>query len=141
AAITLHAGLSSYLDNELDRQHLASEEEYWVSEEAAAKIRRAKNAGRRIVAIGTTVVRALESAAADSGGEVRACHQYTQLRITADHRLRVVDGLLTGLHEPEASHLDLLAAFVPPSTIYAAYNEAIARGYLWHEFGDLNLIL
>jgi S-adenosylmethionine:tRNA ribosyltransferase-isomerase len=141
AAITLHAGLSSYLDNEFDRRHLASEEEYWISEEAAAKIRRAKNSGRRIVAIGTTVVRALESTAVDSGGEVRAYHQYTQLHITADYRLQVVDALLTGLHEPEASHLDLLAAFVPPPTIYAAYNEAIARRYLWHEFGDLNLIL
>jgi S-adenosylmethionine:tRNA ribosyltransferase-isomerase len=141
AAITLHTGLSSYLDNEFDRQHLASEEEYWISETAAAKIRRARNAGRRVVAVGTTVVRALESTVADSGGEVRACHQYTQLRITPDYRLRVVDGLLTGLHEPEASHLDLLAAFVPPPTIYEAYTEAIARRYLWHEFGDLNLIL
>jgi S-adenosylmethionine:tRNA ribosyltransferase-isomerase len=141
AAIALHTGLSSYLDNEFDRQHLASEEEYWISEEAAAKIGRAKNSGRRIVAIGTTVVRALESTAADFGGEVRACHRYTQLRISAGYRLQVVDGLLTGLHEPEASHLDLLAAFVPSPTIFAAYNEAIARRYLWHEFGDLNLIL
>jgi len=141
AAITLHAGLSSYLDNDLDRQHLASEEEYWISEEAVAKIRRAKDSGRRIVAIGTTVVRALESIAAESGGEVRACHQYTQLRVTADYRLQIVSGLLTGLHEPEASHLDLLAAFVAPGMIYTAYNEAIEQRYLWHEFGDLNLIL
>jgi S-adenosylmethionine:tRNA ribosyltransferase-isomerase len=93
------------------------------------------------VAVGTTVVRALESIAAESGGEVRACHQYTQLRITADYRLQIVNGLLTGLHEPEASHLDLLAAFVPPPTIYATYSEAIQQRYLWHEFGDLNLIL
>jgi S-adenosylmethionine:tRNA-ribosyltransferase-isomerase (queuine synthetase) len=141
AAITLHTGLSSYLDNEIDRQHLASEEEYWISEEAAGKIRRAKNSGRRIVAIGTTAVRALESMAVESGGEVKACHQYTQLRITGDYRLQIVNGLLTGLHEPEASHLDLLAAFVPPPTIYAAYDEAIEQRYLWHEFGDLNLIL
>jgi S-adenosylmethionine:tRNA ribosyltransferase-isomerase len=141
ASITLHAGLSSYLDIELDRQHLAAEEEYWISEEAAAKIRRAKNSGRRIVAIGTTVVRALESIAAESGGEVRACHQYTQLRVTADYRLQIVNSLLTGLHEPEASHLDLLAVFVPPPTIYATYSEAIQQHYLWHEFGDLNLIL
>jgi len=141
ALITLHAGLSSYLDNEIDHLHLASEEEYWISEEAAGKIRRAKNSGRRIVAVGTTVVRALESIAAESGGEVRACHQYTQLRITSEYRLQTVSGLLTGLHEPEASHLDLLAAFVPPQTIYAAYSEAIQQRYLWHEFGDLNLIL
>jgi S-adenosylmethionine:tRNA ribosyltransferase-isomerase len=141
AAITLHAGLSSYLDNDLDRQHLASEEEYWISEEAAAKIRRAKNSDRRIVAVGTTVVRALESIAAECGGEVNGCHRYTQLRVTADYRLQVVNGLLTGLHEPEASHLDLLAAFVSPPTLYAAYSEAIRQRYLWHEFGDLNLIL
>jgi S-adenosylmethionine:tRNA ribosyltransferase-isomerase len=141
ASITLHTGLSSYLDNDVDRQHLASEEEYWVSEEAAGKIRRAKNSGRRIVAIGTTVVRALESVAADSGGDIKARHQYTRLQITAQSHLKVVSGLLTGLHEPEASHLDLLAAFVSPSTIYAAYSEAIQQRYLWHEFGDLNLIL
>jgi S-adenosylmethionine:tRNA ribosyltransferase-isomerase len=141
ASITLHTGLSSYLDSELDRQHLASEEEYWVSEEAANKVRRTRDSGHRIIAVGTTVVRALESAAAESGGQVRACHRYTRLRITADYQLQVVDGLLTGLHEPEASHLDLLAAFVPPEKIYAAYNQAIQRRYLWHEFGDLNLIL
>jgi S-adenosylmethionine:tRNA ribosyltransferase-isomerase len=141
ASITLHAGLSSFLDNEIDRQHLATEEEYWISEEAAGKIRRARVSGRRIVAVGTTVVRALESIAAESDGEVSACHQYTRLRITAEHRLQIVNGLLTGLHEPEASHLDLLAAFVPPETIYAAYSEAIQQRYLWHEFGGLNLIL
>jgi S-adenosylmethionine:tRNA ribosyltransferase-isomerase len=93
------------------------------------------------VAIGTTVVRALESVAAESGGEVRACHRYTQLHIAAQYRLQIVNGLLTGLHEPEASHLDLLAAFVRPAIIYAAYSEAIRLRYLWHEFGDLNLIL
>jgi S-adenosylmethionine:tRNA ribosyltransferase-isomerase len=141
AAITLHTGLSSYLDGDLDRQHLASEEEYWVSEEAADKIRRTRASGHRIIAVGTTVVRALESAAAEFGGELRVCHRYTKMRITADYHLQVVDGLLTGLHEPEASHLDLLAAFVPPEKIYAAYHEAIQRRYLWHEFGDLNLIL
>ena len=141
ASLSLHTGLSSYLDSELDRQHLASEEEFWIGEEAAGKIRQAQNGGRRIVAVGTTVVRALESAAIEFNGEVNACHRFTRLRITAESRLQVVTGLLTGLHEPEASHLDLLAAFVPPETIYAAYHEAIQRRYLWHEFGDLNLIL
>lgn len=141
ASIILHTGLSSYLDNDFDRQHLASEEEFWVSEETADKIRRTKDAGHRVIAVGTTVVRALESAAAEFGGQVRACHRYTEMRITGDCQLQAVDGLLTGLHEPEASHLDLLAAFVPPEKIYAAYNEAIQRRYLWHEFGDLSLIL
>jgi S-adenosylmethionine:tRNA ribosyltransferase-isomerase len=63
------------------------------------------------------------------------------LRITAEHKLKTVDGLLTGLHEPEASHLDLLTAFLPAQKIKQAYEDAVQRGYLWHEFGDLNLIL
>jgi S-adenosylmethionine:tRNA ribosyltransferase-isomerase len=141
ASITLHAGLSSYLDDETDRKHLASEEEYWINEEAAGLIRKARSAGRRIIAVGSTVVRALESVAVRFAGDIRACHQYTRLRITAESHLQVVNGLLTGLHEPEASHLDLLAAFVSPSTIRTAYHEAIEQRYLWHEFGDLNLIL
>ena len=66
---------------------------------------------------------------------------YTRLRVTARHRLAVVDGLLTGLHEPMASHLDLLTAFLPPERLRTAYEEAVRLGYLWHEFGDLNLIL
>jgi S-adenosylmethionine:tRNA ribosyltransferase-isomerase len=140
AHVVLHTGLSSYLDDELDAGHPASEEEYLVSESAAAKINRARAAGRRVIAVGTTVVRALESAS-DAGGRVRAGHGYTRLRITADHELRAVDGLLTGLHEPEASHLDLLAAFVPAERIRAAYEEAVRLRYLWHEFGDLNLIV
>ena len=74
-------------------------------------------------------------------GRVRAGHGYTRLRITAEHDLRVVDGLLTGLHEPEASHLDLLTAFLPAETVRASYEQAVQRRYLWHEFGDLNLIV
>jgi S-adenosylmethionine:tRNA ribosyltransferase-isomerase len=140
AEIVLHTGLSSYLDDELDARHPVSEEEFFVSEPAADRVNRARAAGRRVVAVGTTVVRALESAAGP-GGRVRAGHGYTRLRVTAGHRLRAVDGLLTGLHEPEASHLDLLMAFLPAATVRDAYAEAVRRGYLWHEFGDLNLIV
>jgi S-adenosylmethionine:tRNA ribosyltransferase-isomerase len=140
AHIVLHTGLSSYLDDDLDAQHPASEEEYVVSEAAAQKVNRARRSGRRVIAVGTTVVRALESAA-DAASRVRAGHGYTRLHVTADHRLRAADGLLTGLHEPEASHLDLLTAFLPAATIRAAYEEAVRRRYLWHEFGDLNLIV
>jgi S-adenosylmethionine:tRNA ribosyltransferase-isomerase len=68
-------------------------------------------------------------------------HGYTRLKIDRQYQLRCVDGLLTGLHEPEASHLDLLSAFLSPEKISAAYDEAITRKYLWHEFGDLNLLL
>ncbi len=140
AHIVLHTGLSSYMDDELDAQHLASEEEYFISEAAAEKINRTREEGGRVIAVGTTVVRALESVA-DNNGKVRSQHGYTRLHITADHQLKAIDGLLTGLHEPEASHLDLLTAFLPAEKIREAYEDAVQRGYLWHEFGDLNLIV
>ena len=140
AYISLHAGLSSYMDNALDSQHPASEEEYFVDYATAERINKTHAQGARVIAVGTTVVRTLESVSIDDGS-VHARHGYTRLHITANHRLRAVDGLLTGLHEPEASHLDLLAAFLPPEEIHKAYDQAIRRKYLWHEFGDLNLIL
>ncbi len=139
AYLVLHTGLSSYMDDELDAQHPASEEEYFISGAAAEKIRLAREQGGRVIAVGTTVVRALESVA-DEGGNIRAGHGYTRLHIASDHALKTVDGLLTGLHEPEASHLDLLTAFLPAEKIREAYEDAVRRGYLWHEFGDLNLI-
>ena len=100
AYIVLHTGLSSYMDDELDAQHPASEEEYFVSERAAEKINDAHARGGRVIAVGTTVVRTLESAADEKkagspagqpgrgAGQVRAGHGYTRLRITADHVLR-----------------------------------------------------
>lgn len=144
ASIVLHTSLSSYMDDELDAQHPASEEEYFISEAAATKINRAHQQQRRIIAVGTTVVRALESAASANDaadGKIAAGHAYTELHIHEGYQLKVVNSLLTGMHEPQASHLDLLAAFLPPDQIRAAYEEAVSMGYLWHEFGDLNLII
>jgi S-adenosylmethionine:tRNA ribosyltransferase-isomerase len=140
AYLVLHTGLSSYLDDELDRSHPASEEEYFLSEAAATKINDTRAGGGRVIAVGTTVVRALESIA-EANGRVQPAHAYTRLHIGDAHELKTVDGLLTGLHEPEASHLDLLSAFVSAEKIHAAYHEAIMQRYLWHEFGDLNLII
>lgn len=140
AFITLHTGLSSLMDDDLDLKHLFAEEEYQIGNHAAEQINQAQHSGNRIIAIGTTVVKTLESAA-DEFGYVNADHGYTGLHISSDTKLRVVDGLLTGLHEPYASHLDLLSAFLPPSVIHNAYVQAIQQKYLWHEFGDLNLIL
>jgi S-adenosylmethionine:tRNA ribosyltransferase-isomerase len=141
ASISLHTGLSSYMDSYLDQTHIAFEEEYFVSSKTAEQINKTRSLGGRVIAIGTTVVRALETVAADNKGNVKAGHGYTRLHITASHGLKTVDGLLTGLHEPEASHLDLLTAFLPARLIHEAYKEAIQRKYLWHEFGDMNLIL
>jgi S-adenosylmethionine:tRNA ribosyltransferase-isomerase len=100
----------------------------------------ARAAGGRVIAVGTTVVRALESAA-DETGTVHAASGWTDLVVTPARGVRVVDGLLTGFHEPRASHLLMLEAIAGPSLLRACYLEALEHGYLWHEFGDLNLLL
>jgi S-adenosylmethionine:tRNA ribosyltransferase-isomerase len=82
----------------------------------------------------------LESSALQTGKVVHG-HSYTSLRITEKHELKIADGLITGFHEPQASHLDLISAFLTRSQIRKTYEEAIERKYLWHEFGDLCLIL
>jgi S-adenosylmethionine:tRNA ribosyltransferase-isomerase len=138
ATISLHAGLSTYGDPAIDRRFVPPEA-YRVPAATAAAIDRCRAAGGRVVAVGTTVVRALETAA--GGGTVRAGAGVSRLRIGPGHRLLGVDGLLTGLHEPEASHLDLLGAFVDPEVLGRAYSAALDAGYLWHEFGDVCLIL
>lgn len=138
--LILHTGLSCYMDDELDSTHPASEEEYFIGEDTIQKIAKAKANGNRVIAVGTTVVRALESASTNDG-IVKAGHDYTRLHISGDTKLQVVDGIITGLHEPEASHLDLLNAFLPKEQIFQSYNQAISLSYLWHEFGDLNLIV
>ena len=140
AFLVLHAGLSSYLDEAFDAGHPASVEPYRLEAEAADRINAAKARGGRIVAVGTTVVRTLETLA-EPDGRVRSGEGRTCLRITPSHRLKAVDGLLTGFHEPQASHLDLLSAFLPPERLQRVYEAALGEGYLWHEFGDANLIL
>lgn len=140
ASISLHTGLSSTRDDKLDASRPNFEEEYHVPEAAAQAVNTAHAQGGRVIAVGTTVVRALETAAR-LDGTVLAASGWTRLRITAKHRLRATDALLTGFHEPQASHLDLLSAFVEPTRLQAAYLEAVKRRYLWHEFGDMNLII
>ncbi len=138
-SIVLHTGLSSYLDDDLDARHPASEEELSIGQQAADAINKARMAGGRVIAVGTTVVRALESAS-DEQGFVKPQHSYTRLRIDSNHKLKCASGLVTGMHEPEASHLDMLSAFVNNDCLFSAYQSAIEKRYLWHEFGDLNLI-
>ena len=139
ATISLHAGLSTYGDPATDRRYVPAEP-YLVPEATAAAVAACRAAGGRVVAVGTTVVRTLETAAAGTG-TVRPGPGVSRLRIRPGYRLAVVDGLLTGLHEPEASHLDLLAAFLDRPALDRAYAAALASGYLWHEFGDVCLLL
>ena len=140
ATISLHTGISSTRDDAIDATHPNYEEEYDLPESTVRAIRDCHQQQGRVIAVGTTVVRTLESVAAEHDGLVPA-HGWTRLHISAGHRLHVVDGLLTGLHEPESSHLDLLSAFIQPERLKTVYLEAIQMGYLWHEFGDMNLII
>jgi S-adenosylmethionine:tRNA ribosyltransferase-isomerase len=136
ADLVLHTGLSSYQDDDFDLEHRLYEEWFELGEATAEAVARAD----RVIAVGTTVVRALETAAGEDG-RVRPTRGWTRLQIGPERRPRVVDALLTGMHEPEASHFDLLRAFLPETLLDRAYREAIAAGYLWHEFGDAALIL
>jgi S-adenosylmethionine:tRNA ribosyltransferase-isomerase len=190
ATISLHAGLSTYGDPATDQRYVPAEP-YLVPEATAAAVAATRAAGGRVVAIGTTVVRALETAAEAASGipagaastnppgggpplgrvtdpepersrlsttpqppppatppqssppatRLRGGAGITRLRIGPGHRLAAVDGLLTGLHEPEASHLDLLGAFLDRAALERAYGAALSSGYLWHEFGDVCLLL
>jgi S-adenosylmethionine:tRNA ribosyltransferase-isomerase len=136
ADVVLHTGLSSFQDDDFDAEHHLFEEWFEVGPEAALAV----NGAGRVVAVGTTVVRALESAA-DGDGRVVPARSWTRLAIGPARLPRVVDALITGLHEPQASHFDLLLGFVPEPLLRRAYAEAIDRGYLWHEFGDAVLIV
>lgn len=141
AQITLHTGVSSHeLVHPVVEAHGTYPEWYDVPDATVQAIHAAKAAGGRVIAVGTTVVRALESAAIE-GGAVKPATGFTELFVHPDYDLKVVDGLLTGLHAPVTSHLALLCAFLERAAIFQAYGEAMALGYLWHEFGDVHLIL
>jgi S-adenosylmethionine:tRNA ribosyltransferase-isomerase len=134
--LTLHTGVAS-----LEGHEMPYAEEYRVPELTARAVRAARAEHRRVIAVGTTVVRALESAADEGGGEVIATHAWTELVITPERGVRVVDSLLTGFHEPKASHLAMLEAIAGRRHLEVAYQAALDQKYLWHEFGDLHLIL
>ena len=138
AAITEGAGVSSTGDAALDAA-LPLPERFEVPPAAVRAIAAARARGGRVIAVGTSVVRALESAAAS--GVLAPTAGDTDLIIGPGYRPRAVDGLFTGLHEPTASHFALLQAFAPRAQLDAAYAHAERSGYLGHEFGDTSLIL
>lgn len=135
ATLTLHCGVAS-----LETHEAPYEEWFEVPAETVAAVNATRAAGGRVVAVGTTVVRALESAA-DGGGLVRAARGWTDLVVTPERGARAIDALLTGFHEPKASHLLMLEAIAPRAHLEASYRAALAAGYVWHEFGDVQLIL
>ena len=135
APLTLHTGVSS---QEAGEPPYA--ERYSVPAATATLVNGARRDGRRVIAVGTTVVRALETTA-DEAGRSHPGHGWTELVVTPERGVRVVDGLLTGWHEPESSHLAMLEAVGGHELVDRSYTAAVAKGYRWHEFGDSHLIL
>ena len=135
APITLHTGVSSQEPGEPPQA-----EPFRVPESTARAVNATRAWGGRVVAVGTTVTRALESAA-DEQGIVRGARGWTDLVLGPGRPARVVTGLVTGWHAPGASHLDLLEAVAGPELVEQAYRSAVRQRYLWHEFGDSCLLL
>ena len=133
--IVLHTGVSSLEANEHPYP-----EWYRVSRATVDRINETRRDGGRVIAIGTTVVRALESVV-DDRRVVHPGEGWTDVVVTPERGATAVDGLLTGWHEPEASHLQMLEAVAGPEVLDVSYAAASAEGYLWHEFGDVHLLL
>jgi S-adenosylmethionine:tRNA ribosyltransferase-isomerase len=135
APITLHTGLSSQ-----DAGEAPQPEWFEVGETTAHLVNGSRARGGRVIAVGTTATRALESAT-QPDGTVSAAAGWTDLVISPERGVRVVDGLITGWHNPEASHLLLVESVAGPELTQRAYDAAVADRYLWHEFGDSALLL
>jgi S-adenosylmethionine:tRNA ribosyltransferase-isomerase len=135
APVTLHTGVSSP-----ERHEPPYPERFEVPEATARLVNAVRSWGGRVIAVGTTVVRALETVA-EPDGAVRAGSGWTGLVVTPERGLSAVDGLITGWHEPEASHLQMLEAVAGAELLARSYRAALACGYLWHEFGDSQLIV
>jgi S-adenosylmethionine:tRNA ribosyltransferase-isomerase len=130
APITLHTGLSSQ-----DAGEAPQPEWFEVSETTADMVNSSRARGGRVIAVGTTATRAIESAS-QPDGTVAAASGWTDLVISPDRPVRVVNGLITGWHNPDASHLLLVESVAGPELTQRAYDAAVAEHYLWHEFGD-----
>jgi S-adenosylmethionine:tRNA ribosyltransferase-isomerase len=133
--IVLHTGVSSQEAGEAPYA-----ERFEVPVATADIVNAARAAGGRVIAAGTTVVRALETTA-DPAGRSHPGQGWTELVVTPQRGVRLVDGLITGWHEPESSHLAMLEAIAGRDLLEASYREAVSEGYRWHEFGDSHLIL
>ncbi|WP_063753379.1 S-adenosylmethionine:tRNA ribosyltransferase-isomerase [Streptomyces sp. NRRL S-87] len=135
APLVLHTGVAS-----AEAHEPPYPERFAVPGATARLVNAARAGGGRVIPVGTTAVRALESAAGPDG-VARPAEGWTDLVVTPERGVRVVDGLLTGLHEPAASHLLMLEAVAGRAAVVRGYTEALDRLYLWHEFGDVHLLL
>jgi S-adenosylmethionine:tRNA ribosyltransferase-isomerase len=135
APLTLHTGVSS-----LEGGEDPYPEPYDVPPATARLVNLTRSSGGRVIAVGTTVVRALETVAG-ADGTVAAGAGWTSLMVTPESGVHAVDGLFTGLHEPRSTHLEMLSAFAGEDLLSRCYAAATGQGYLWHEFGDTHLLL
>ena len=142
AEVTLHVGYGTFEPVRVDdvAQHLVSSEHYEISEAAAQKINDARANGGRVIVVGTTTMRALESSANEHGEAVAGCN-IASLTITPGYRFRVANALLTNFHLPRSSLLILVSAFAGRELILRAYGHAVAEGYRFYSYGDCMLIL
>jgi S-adenosylmethionine:tRNA ribosyltransferase-isomerase len=142
ATITLHTGVASLeVKSEQAEENPLYPEPFRVPNATARAVAATNARGQRVIAVGTTVVRALESAWDTNRERVVPTEGFTQLFVTPERGTRVVDGLLTGLHDPQTTHLAMLYAISSQKSVMNGYREAIDEAYLWHEFGDTHLLL
>lgn len=141
--VTLHVGLGTFLPIRSDdlTEHKMHAEQVQIPERTAREILRAKADGRRVVAVGTTALRALEGAAQRCGGEILPWHGDVDLFITPGFRFRVADALMTNFHLPKSTLLVLVSAFAGRERMLRAYNEAVKKKYRFFSYGDASLIL
>jgi S-adenosylmethionine:tRNA ribosyltransferase-isomerase len=140
--ITLHVGYRTFkpVRTSVVEEHVVDPERYTIGDEAADAIAQAKRDGRRVIAAGTTTTRALEQAALDGAGRVRAGHAEASVFIYPGFRFQVIDALLTNFHLPKSSLLMLVAAFAGRGRVLAAYEEAVRRRYRFYSYGDAMLV-
>lgn len=142
AEVTLHVGLGTFrpvkVENVLD--HHMHSEYYMINEEAAEKINRTKENGGRVICVGTTSCRTIESAA-DENGHIKPCSGWTDIFIYPGYRFKVLDCLITNFHLPESTLLMLVSALAGREKVLAAYEEAVREGYRFFSFGDAMLII
>ena len=142
-SLTLHVGYGTFKPVRVENvdEHEVDPEFYTVSPSTAEALTNALQTGRRIIAVGTTTTRALESLTVDASGRVQPSAGSTSLFIHPSHRFRVVQGLITNFHLPRSSLLMLVAAFAGREQILAAYREAVAHKYRFYSYGDAMLIV
>ena len=142
ARVTLHVGLGTFRPVKVDtiENHHMHSEFYMIDEEAAEKINRAKDSGHRVICVGTTSCRTIESAA-DENGRLKACSGWTEIFIYPGYKFKILDNLITNFHLPESTLVMLVSALAGREHVLNAYKEAVEKKYRFFSFGDAMLIV